>query len=62
MQLRAKQSRGLHTTVGDLLAALYEAAAEMTTDPEECNALVREALRDFARSHRELSMPTPKAA
>ena len=62
MQLRAKRLGDVDTTVGDLLAALYEAASEMTNDPVERNQLVRVALRDFPRPRQRMTRYTPRAA
>jgi hypothetical protein len=44
--------RPIHTTQGELLAALYEAAAEMTEDTDEQTALVYAAFLDLLRQRR----------
>ena len=50
MNLRTHRMRNVSdTTLGELIVALYESAAEMSDDSDERSALVYAALCDFAR-------------
>lgn len=62
MDRRDQRFRNIHTTRGELLAALYEAAEEMTKDTDERTALVYAALRDLTRKRRPRRRHTLRAA
>lgn len=59
---RHRMHNVLDTTVGDLIVALYDSAAEMSDDPDERSALVYAALCDFARKEPSSARATLLAA
>ncbi len=50
---RVRRARHIKTNVGSLIAALYEAADEMTRNRSERDTLVAAALSDLVQERRE---------
>lgn len=53
---RVRRARHLQTNVGSLIAALYDAADEMTRDRSERDTLVAAALLDLVQERREVEV------